>query len=226
VVGPEAEYDVIREHAGARLYMTRNLPREARPLGGGFFELDVTTPIRQYRDLRPALAGRHQLDNVITAIRAAECLKLSREQIERGVNCAVWPGRLERITGSPVFLLDGAHNVAAMQALCATLEEFYSEGVPMIFGCMADKDYEAMLTLLRPRVREMVFTRVTGTRSKDPEELLALWPGAHVAASPRDAIACARDHFRAGDTVVVCGSLYLIGEVRSMLESEVHGGHS
>ena len=224
VVGPEAEYDVIREHSGARLYLTRNLSREARPLGGGFFEFDVTTPIRQYRKLRPALAGRHQLDNVVIAIRAAECLKLSREQIERGVNSAVWPGRLERIPGSPSFLLDGAHNVTAMQALCATLDEVYPEGVPMIFGCMADKDYEAMLTQLRKRVRTMVFTRASGSRSKDPQELGALWPGAHIAASARDAIAYARAHFKPSDTVVVCGSLYLIGEVRSVLESEDHGG--
>ena len=226
VVGPEAEFDPIPEHAGARLYMTRHLPREARPLGGGYFEFDVTTPIRQYRNLRPALAGRHQLDNVVIAIRAAECLKLSREQIEQGVNTAVWPGRLEKIPGSPPFLLDGAHNDQAMTALCSTLEEFYPQGVPMIFGCMADKDVEGMLKRLRPRVGEMVFTKAEGGRAKDPSELQALWPGSHVASSPREAVAFARAHFDAGETVVVCGSLYLIGEVRSVLESEGHGGVS
>jgi dihydrofolate synthase/folylpolyglutamate synthase len=217
VVGPEAEYDVIRERAGARLYVTRNLTREARPLAGGFFEFDVTTPIRQYRNLRPALAGRHQLDNVVVAIRAAECLKLTREQIERGVNSAVWHGRLERIPGSPSFLLDGAHNVAAMRALAATLAELYPDGVSMIFGCMADKDYEPMLAELKPRVRAMIFTRTSSGRSKDPQELQALWPGAEIAASPRDALIRVRSCVNPNDTVVICGSLYLIGEVRSIL---------
>lgn len=226
VIGPEAEFDAIREHSGARLYMTRHLPREARPLGGGYFDFDVTTPIRQYRNLRPSLPGRHQLDNAVIAIRVAECLKLGREQIEHGVNSAVWPGRLERISGNPSFLLDGAHNEMAMTALCNTLEEFYPHGVPMIFACMADKDYERMLALLRSRVREMIFTKVEGSRSKDPSELQALWPGSEVAHSVRDAIALARMRFNPGDTVVVCGSLYLIGEVRSMLESEGHGGPS
>jgi dihydrofolate synthase / folylpolyglutamate synthase len=217
VIGPEAEFDVIHEHAGARLYMTTHLQREARPLGGGYFDFDVTTPIRQYRNLRPSLPGRHQLDNVVVAIRAAECLKLSREQVEQGVDSAVWPGRLERIPGSPAFLLDGAHNDMAMRALCATLEEFYPQGVPMVFGCMADKDYEGMLSRLRPRVREMIFTKAEGSRSKDPAQLQSLWPGSHVAASPHEAIALARELFNADQTVVVCGSLYLIGEVRSLL---------
>lgn len=226
VIGAEAEYDVIREHSGSRLYMTRHLTREARPLRDGYFELDVTTPIRQYNKLRPALAGRHQLDNVIVAIRTAECLRLSREQIECGVNSAVWPGRLERISGQPAFLLDGAHNEMAMQALCDTLNEFYPEGVSMIFGCMADKDYEKMLALLRPGVRQMIFTKVHGSRSKSPLELQALWPGSHVTDSPGEAIALARNIAKPQETVVVCGSLYLIGEVRSLLESEGHGGIS
>lgn len=224
VIGQEAEYDVIRDHAGPRLYMTQHLQREARPLGNGYFELDLTTPIRQYKNLRPALAGRHQLDNVVVAIRAAECLKLSREQIECGVNTVVWPGRLERIPGKPSFLLDGAHNESAMFALCSTLEDFYPNGVPMIFGCMSDKDYESMLLRLRPRVRQMIFTKPEGSRSKEPAELQTLWPDAAITASPREAIDLARAKFGADETVVVCGSLYLIGEVRSMLKSESHGG--
>ena len=215
---------MIREHAGERALRTRHLPREARPLGKGYFDFDLTTPIRQYRNLRPSLPGRHQLDNVVVAIRVAECLKLSREQIEHGVNSAVWRGRMEQIPGAPSFILDGAHNDMAMSALCNTLEEFYPEGVAMIFGCMSDKDYTSMLARLRPRVREMVFTRVEGSRSKDPAESRRYGPAPTWPASPREAIAIAREHFDARETVVVCGSLYLIGEVRSVLESEGHGG--
>jgi dihydrofolate synthase/folylpolyglutamate synthase len=217
VIGAEAEYDPIREHAGSRLYMTRHLTRSARPLRDGYFELDLTTPIRQYNKLRPSLAGRHQLDNVVVAIRTAECLRLSREQIEHGITSAVWPGR-------PAFLLDGAHNESATQALCETIREFYPNGVSMIFGCMADKDYDKMLELLRPRVRQMIFTKVPGSRSKSPTELQAMWPGAHATDSPGEAIAFARANSKPDETIVVCGSLYLIGEVRSLLQSEDHGG--
>ena len=114
----------------------------------------------------------------------------------------------------------------AMRALCDTLAEFYPGGVPMIFGCMADKNYEAMLARLRPVVRTMIFTKVEGGRAKDPAELQALWPDSYVAASPKEAIELARLHASPDETVIVCGSLYLIGDVRSVLESEGHGGVS
>jgi len=218
VVGPDAEYDIVRQHAGERLYSTKHLHRDARSLGGGHFELDVTTPIRQYRNLKPSLAGRHQLDNVVIAIRAAECLKLSREQIVQGVNNAVWPGRLETIPGHPSFLLDGAHNDMAMQALCSALAEFYPRGVRLIFACMADKDYAGMLKHLQPHVRDAVFTRVSSSRSKDPAELQALWPGSRTAATAREAIELVRPECSSDDTVLICGSLYLIGEARAVLQ--------
>jgi dihydrofolate synthase/folylpolyglutamate synthase len=218
VVGPDAEYDIVRQHSGERLYATKHLQRKARSLGGGYFEFDVTTPIRQYRDLKPSLAGRHQLDNVVIAIRVGECLKLSRDQIVQGVNSAVWPGRFETLPGHPSFLLDGAHNDMAMQALCSALAEFYPRGVRLIFGCMADKDFKGMLKHLQPHVRDAVFTRASGSRSKDPVELQALWPGSRVTASVREAIELVRPECSPDDTVLVCGSLYLIGEARGVLQ--------
>jgi dihydrofolate synthase/folylpolyglutamate synthase len=217
VIGPEAEYDIIREIAGDRLFMTRT-QREARPLGRGYLELDIMTPIRHYKGLRPQLPGRHQIDNVAVAIRAAECLKLSRDQIEYGINTAVWPGRLETIEGQPSFLLDGAHNEPGMRALSAFLEEFHPEGVSMIFACMADKNFEEMLRILRPRIREAVFTRAQSSRSKDPSELQALWAGSRVEPSVLDAIDYAHRNFPPEETVLICGSLYVVGEAKRVLQ--------
>jgi folylpolyglutamate synthase/dihydropteroate synthase len=70
----------------------------------------------------------------------------------------------------------------------------------------------------------MIFTKVPGSRSKSPTELQAMWPGAHATDSPGEAIAFARANSKPDETIVVCGSLYLIGEVRSLLQSEDHGG--
>jgi dihydrofolate synthase / folylpolyglutamate synthase len=104
-------------------------------------------------------------------------LKLSRAEIEHGINTAEWPGRVERVRAERTFLLDGAHNEQAVRALCSFLEESYPQGVPMIFGCMADKNYEAMLRLLKPRVQDVLFTKAQSSRSQDPAELVKLWPG-------------------------------------------------
>jgi dihydrofolate synthase / folylpolyglutamate synthase len=196
VIGPSADLPPIREKAGSRL-----LHASRADLG-------------RYPDIRPQLLGRHQLDNIAVAIRAAECLGVSRESIVRGVNTATWPGRLERIGQ---FLLDGAHNVAAAHALADFLKESYPEGVWIIFGAMADKEYEEMLAILRPYAMRFVFTKPQSSRAKEPAELQKLVPDAHVESTVSAAISYAQQNAPAGVTVLICGSLYLIGEARRLL---------
>jgi dihydrofolate synthase / folylpolyglutamate synthase len=218
IIGPEAEQDPICQQAGEHLFRTRHFHRTERSLGGGRYELDLVTPIRQYKGLRPLLLGRHQLDNVVVAVRAAECVKVPKERIEHGVNTAVWPGRLEVVPGTPSFLLDGAHNEMACGVLAEFLKEFHPGGVRIIFGCMGDKNYEAMLNLLKPQAREIIFTRGTNARFIEPSALLKLAPGARVEPSLTDAIAYVRTAASPEETVLVCGSLYLIGEARVLLQ--------
>jgi dihydrofolate synthase/folylpolyglutamate synthase len=88
----------------------------------------------------------------------------------------------------------------------------------MIFGCMRDKKYEEMLTLLRPHAREMVLTKGSSTRFIEPSALLELVPGAHVEPALPEAIAYARAKASPEETILVCGSLYLIGEARVLLQ--------
>jgi len=218
VIGPEAELDPICQQAGEHLFRTKHFHRTERAIGGGRFELDLVTPIRQYKGLRPLLAGRHQLDNVVVAIRAAECVKVPKERIEHGVNTAVWPGRLETVPGQPSFLLDGAHNEMACGVLAEYLKDFYPGGVRMIFGCMRDKKYEEMLSLLRPHAREMILTQGSISRFIEPSTLLKLVPDAHVEPTLPEAIAYARTKASPEETILVCGSLYLIGEARVLLQ--------
>jgi dihydrofolate synthase/folylpolyglutamate synthase len=196
VVGPSADLPPIRERAGARLIQASR------------------QDLSRYPDLRPQLLGRHQLENIAVAIRAAECLGVSREDIVRGVNTATWPGRLERIGQ---FLLDGAHNVPAAHALADFLKESYPQGVWIIFGAMADKEYEQMLGILRPYAKQFIFTKPQGSRAKEPAELRKLVPGSHVESTVPAAISYARQNAPADATVLICGSLYLIGEARSVL---------
>jgi dihydrofolate synthase / folylpolyglutamate synthase len=196
VIGPSADLLPIREKAGARLI------RAEQP------------DLEKYPGLAPKLAGRHQMENIAVAVRAAECLGIAQPDIVRGVNTAVWPGRLERIGR---FLLDGAHNVPAAHALAAYLKEFHPEGVWVVFGAMADKQYEEMLGILKPHVQQFVFTKPQNSRAKDPAALQRLIPQSHAEAALPEAIAYARSHAPVGATILICGSLYLIGEARPFL---------
>jgi dihydrofolate synthase/folylpolyglutamate synthase len=211
VIGPSADLPPIRERAGERLVRAAGTHTKVRSLDPGYFEIDVG----RHRNLRPRLPGRYQIENVQVAVRTAECLGWSDEDIARGINTAVWPGRLERIGR---FVLDGAHNVAAVRALASFLSEFHPEGVWMVFGAMADKQYDEMLQVLRPHVRQFIFTKPHSSRAKDPTELAKIIPEARIQSSPAAAIAYAKVNAPEGSVVVICGSLYLIGEVRDMLE--------
>ena len=210
VIGPAADLAPIREIGGKRLVRAWDIEREVRPLGDGYFELDVG----EYRDMQPRLAGRHQIENVTIAIRAAQCLGVPADDIVRGVNTATWPGRLERIGD---FLLDGAHNIPAAEALAEFLGEFHPQGVWMIFGAMADKQYEEMLRVLRPYAKQLIFTRPQSSRAKDPADLQKLVPASRVEPTVGDAIEFARTHAPDEMTILICGSLYLVGEARALL---------
>jgi dihydrofolate synthase/folylpolyglutamate synthase len=196
VVGPSADLPVIREKAGNRLIVAR--------------EEDA----HKYRGLHPKLLGHHQIENIAVAIRCAECLGIGQADIIRGVNSATWPGRLEKIGR---FLLDGAHNVPAAKALAAFLKEAYPGGMWIIFGAMADKQFEEMISTLKPYALQFMFTRAQSSRSKDPVELQRLVPGSRVTATVAEAIQKARLEAPPNSTIMVCGSLYLVGEARRYL---------
>jgi folylpolyglutamate synthase/dihydropteroate synthase len=87
----------------------------------------------------------------------------------------------------------------------------------MIFGAMADKQYAEMIDLLAPRVSQWIFTRPQSPRAKDPVELSKLIPGSVVCDDVRASITYARKRAPEGTTVVICGTLYLVGEARRLL---------
>ncbi len=233
VVGRDvAAYTGIASGARARLIDASSEVRSRlRHLARGSFEVDLETPIRTYDGLRPRLVGRHQVDNLCVAVRAAECLEVAgwpvdRESIRNGADTATWPGRLERVEGRPSFLLDGCHNLSAASAVAAFLEEFHPEGVWMIFGAMQEKDYAGMIRLLAPHLRGCIFTRPEGPRAVQASELASLLPGAMATADLEEAIELARERAREEDTVLVAGSLYLVGEARRLLIGPVAPGKS
>jgi dihydrofolate synthase/folylpolyglutamate synthase len=187
-------------------------------------ELRVRTPRGSYAHVHP-LEGAHQRTNLVVAIRALEALasaglKLDLPRAVAAMSLAVWPGRLERLPGRPPFLLDGAHNPAGAMALAAYLEETREPHV-LIFGAMRDKHFREMGETLFPLARRVVVTRVRMTRAATTKQLAEIGQttGQDVTQEPsiRGALSKAASLARPGETVVVAGSLYLVGAVRKLL---------
>lgn len=175
------------------------------------------------------MLGRHQFENAAIAIGIAEALsdtgfRLSTDQIALGVDTASYSGRLESIHSN--FLLDGAHNVGGAKALAHFLNEFYSERpITMIFGSMRDKNVGTIAEILWPLANRLVLTQPSNSRALTADELAAFVPAAVDAGrivrtlTVVDAIAKAREVTPQGGLILVTGSLYLVGEVKKLLQT-------
>ncbi len=189
--------------------------------------LDVVTPTGVYRGLFPPLPGAHQRDNLVVAIRLLEVakeagLRVDLGRLAVGIAATRWPGRLERVPGAPPLLLDGAHNAAGAKALAAELGSH--PPFVLLFGAMADKDLETMTAALFPLAEGLVLTAPKMDRAANPAELAAR-AGGHAGEARLEpdvvkALRAARRMAGPRGLVVVAGSLYLVGEVKALLEKE------
>jgi dihydrofolate synthase / folylpolyglutamate synthase len=176
------------------------------------------------RDFHPyegalGLLGAHQRDNAALALaaiaRCPEKFHAAPEAQARALAETRWPGRLERLL--PDLYVDGAHNPDGAAALARALTLFTDRSVNYVVGVVDDKDAAGIVAPLVPSAARMFFTRPPSPRALDPARLLALAPAAEVVESPEEAVRRAR---AAGGVTVVCGSLFLVGEVRRFILGE------
>lgn len=189
-----------------------------------------------------ALLGAHQSHNAAVAAAAVDALAgelpVAREVRDLAIVEARWPGRFEVIDAAPPLILDAAHNPHAAEALAATLEALAASRPALrarprvlVFGAMADKDWPAMLRLLAPGFDAVVCARLPMPRAEQPERfveelqrvygrgpdggpLAAAHPAVvSVAETPSAALAEARRLAATGGSVVVAGSIFLLGHL-------------
>ncbi len=176
------------------------------------------------------LAGAHQQRNLALAIAAAVELRnsfgynITAAHIEDGIRRTVWPARLEMIEPSgarPAVLLDVGHNPAGAWALRRAVSLLAGHGQPptLVFGCLKDKPVREMAQILFPLFGHVILTPLDSPRSATPEEMLAAaaltGSEAEAAADPLSALRRAFSLTPANGLVVVTGSVYLVGRVRS-----------
>jgi len=186
--------------------------------------------VRAMTGLWLSLPGTHQELNARTALAAfhvfAERLRLPvyesacREAFAR----AFIPGRMQRVEGAPglppQLVLDGGHNAHGLAALAASLEADAIRPAAIVFGCLRDKPLDQMLPLVRGMAAAGGDCPVhavgipTCERACAPEELAAMLDvGLDAGALPSADVHAALDLLMGeSGPVLVCGSLYLLGE--------------
>lgn len=171
------------------------------------------------------LSGEHQQRNLALAIAAAVHLNVPNTAIADGVRNTQWPGRLElrEVDGHKV-LLDVAHNPAGAWTLRSYISRMPEDGPrTLFFSVLGDKATHEMAQILFPLFDErdghrILMAAMNNPRAATREQLTALANETETPALIFDTVEEAwREAMAQPGTVVVAGSVYLLGEVLPLL---------
>ncbi len=191
--------------------------------------VDIRTPGGEYEELFVPLHGAHQGDNVATAIAAVEAFfqrPTADEIVRESVADLQLPGRFEVVGHDPIIILDGAHNPHGAEATRQTLDEEFARlgSWVLVVGMLSGKDPIEMLEALDAADFDAVIcTEPNWSRAIPAKEIAAaaktLGITAEVVLKPVRALERAHAVTANDDLILVAGSLYVVGEIRSVLAS-------
>jgi dihydrofolate synthase/folylpolyglutamate synthase len=179
------------------------------------------------------LNGSYQAKNIQGVLGAVGILKtkgwqISNQHILDGLshvkkNTGLY-GRWQMIGTNPTTVVDVAHNVAGIQTLLAQIKLVNHQQLHIVFGMVKDKDIDSVLALL-PIQATYYFTQAQIERAIDANELQQK-AGQHgltgnVFAHVNEAISAAQKQAQSTDLIVVCGSVFLVGEIEGIIPSTV-----
>jgi dihydrofolate synthase/folylpolyglutamate synthase len=174
--------------------------------------------------VRAPLRGSFQVSNIATAVAVCDALRtaglpLDATAVVRGCAGVRWRGRMDWIEGTPPLLIDGAHNPAGMAAMVESARDLIGDRrCVAVFAAMRNKDAASMAAGLRALTREIIVTAPAVERATPPADLSGLFdPPAAISPDVAGALEQARSLAGRDGVVVVCGSLYLAGEVLDLL---------
>ncbi len=191
----------------------------------------LTTPRSCFEHLPVPLHGEHQALNCGLALALLDQLKvqglsIDDEEAKKGLAGVYLPGRMEVVREDPRTLVDGAHNAASVRALIRAIGQHIPyDSMVMIFGCGVDKDIRGMIGQIATGADKVIFTKATDSaRAADPGDLAGVYEEstgrvAQTTKNLKDALVIAQSAVSREDLICVCGSFYLVGEAKKLLQA-------
>ncbi|MFH1276576.1 MAG: folylpolyglutamate synthase/dihydrofolate synthase family protein [Candidatus Woesearchaeota archaeon] len=170
------------------------------------------------------LLGEHQIKNASLALETIfllnkkEKVKVTLEQIKSGLLNTTWAGRLQILQKEPLIILDGAHNVAGMQRLRNFVQKIPSKfnQKVLILGIAEDKEISEMCSLICPLFENIILTQGNyKPASLDvlEKEVKKYNQNIFKFKNSQEAINKAISLTKKDDFMLICGSIYLVGDV-------------
>jgi len=175
--------------------------------------------------VRVGLPGRYQCENVALAAECAmvlaDTIEVSHESIIAGLSKVRWPGRLEIVRDSPLTVLDVTHTPDGARAVSSELDMFPGSPRVLVVGMLRDKDAKGAMTIMSPKFDHVICTSSHSDRALSPQEMKAACAGhksCRAIAGVDKAVKAAMRKAGPKGFVMICGSLYTVGEAMQFLE--------
>jgi dihydrofolate synthase/folylpolyglutamate synthase len=181
--------------------------------------------LKNYK-VKTKMTGKFQGENIAITIATIEFLQMNgvyitEESITKGIEKTSIVGRMEIVSFEPIVILDGAHNIAAMEVLKNTLaDDFIYEKLIIIIGILVDKNAQEMLDIITPISNIIVVTKSQNKRACDPLKLKEMINKKDVII--KDNVSSSIDYAlkvaAKKDLICITGSLFTVGEAKDYFQ--------
>lgn len=173
------------------------------------------------------LLGIHQRYNALLAVTAVHRLRtlgltIPEAAVLDALKKVTWPGRMEVMSEEPLVLIDGAHNIDGMRNLLDSMDFFYKDRKRIIIlGILKDKAVENMAEVIAEGAKRVICVTPMSERAglaRDLYEVVKTYAEASYCDTYEEALQEALDLHGSNDLILVCGSLYMVGDFRKLLK--------
>ncbi len=195
---------------------------------GGIFDFKYKDEF--YLDLKINLLGEFQIYNAALALtnilelRQRGLVKVTDDEIRKGLEKTKWNGRLEVLKKEPLFLIDAAHNPQSAKHLSKSLSIFEYDKLILGIAILEDKDVDHVIEYLVPLADEIIITEVDIPRKMESEKLAERIKEYNsnyiIKKNIENAVDKSFEIANENDLILFAGSIYLIGDVRKIVTNK------
>lgn len=219
--------DRVAAEENSRLIMVKEDSAELLNIEDKYQVVKISTEKASYT-VSLSLLGKVQIYNCAVVIHTIEALmdlgvKISEKAIYEGLKKVTWKGRMEIMRTNPYVLLDGAHNIDGIEKLAESIDIYFKyNNLYLIIGILEDKQLEAMLEIITPKAKKVIAVSPNSFRAESADKLrdriLKFNAEAFAINSYEEAVKYAMSLCNDEDLLVICGSLYMVGDMRKIIK--------
>lgn len=183
-------------------------------------------------DILLPLLGEHQIINLSVAMKAIEVLNnrnitdISVGSIVKSIKNVTWKGRLEVLSNNPYVVIDGAHNIQGIETLSRNIKKYFKyNNLYLILGILADKDVDEMVKVITPMAKKVYAVTPNSIRAELAEdlknEIIKYNENCQAYDDYKEAYLSALNNADENDLVLSSGSLYMIGDMRRIINKTI-----